>query len=112
MCGAAALCDREGGGLGASERAKGDCLAVEYKTSGPIEGLKGGLKWCCCCYCKTGAACCVKQGCRRAVFWFGMVLRVLSAPLSLSLSPDQGTVRHGDCIDLKITGYRNTYLDT
>jgi hypothetical protein len=86
MCGAAALCDREGGGLGASERAKGDCLAVEYKTSGPIEGLKGGLKWCCCCYCKTGAACCVKQGCRRAVFWFGMVLRVLSAPLSLSLS--------------------------
>jgi hypothetical protein len=58
---------------------------VEYKTSGPIEGLKGGLKWCCCYYCMTGAACCVKQGCRRAVFWFGMVLRVLSAPLSLSL---------------------------
>jgi hypothetical protein len=54
--GRAALCDGVGGELSAGgERKETDGLAVEYKTSGPIEGSNGDLLLCgvvrrfCCC---------------------------------------------------------------
>jgi hypothetical protein len=106
-----ALCDREGGGLGASERAKGDCLAVEYKTSGPDRGIEGGFEvvLLLLLYDRSRVLCQARMSAGGVLVWDGVAC---SFRPSLSLSPDQGTVRHGDCIDLKITGYRNTYLDT